>query len=90
MLKAGTGSSRPSLGEFAGDLGVNFSSSNTSSMISGTVSTLAALFLVLDCFLAEDPTTFKAASFLTLYLGVLASSFLVEALAVDFLAEVIF
>jgi hypothetical protein len=59
-------------------------------MISGTVSILAALFLVLDCLFAEDPTIFKAASFLMLYLGVLTSSFLVEPLAADFLAEVFF
>ena len=89
MSKAGTCWTNPALGELAGDLGVNFSSSNTSSMISGTVSTLRALFL-LDCYLAEDPTALEGASFLTLYLGVLSSSFLVEALVVDFYADVLF
>ena len=59
-------------------------------MISGTVSTLAALFL-LEGFLADEATTFKAASFLVLYLGVLISSFLVEACFVeDFLADCFF
>jgi len=89
MSKAGTCSRSPALGELAGDLGVNFSSSNTSSMISGTVSTLAALFL-LDGYLAEDPTALEGASFLTLYLGVFNSSFLAEVLVVDFYADVLF
>jgi hypothetical protein len=81
---------RPTLGELAGDLGVNFSSSNTSSsMISKTISTFTAPFLIY-CYLAEDPTALEGASFLTLYLGVFNSSFLAEVLVVDFYADVLF
>jgi hypothetical protein len=89
MSKSGTGSMRPTLGELAGDLGINFSSSITSSSISKTISTFTAPFLIY-CYLAEDPTALEGASFLTLYLGVFNSSFLAEALVVDFYAEVLF
>lgn len=52
-------------------------------MISGTVSTLAVLFL-LEGFLADEATKFKGDSFLAVYLGVLTSSFWAEAFVVDF------
>jgi hypothetical protein len=84
MSKAGTDSLRAPLGEFAGDLGVCFSSSKTSSMLSLTISTLATLFLV-DAFL--ELTVICTDSFLTLCLGVLTSSFFVEGLETDFFAD---
>jgi hypothetical protein len=84
MLRVVIGTCFSSLGVLRGDLGVSFSCSINSSVISGTGCNFIALFLVEGFF---SVTYFLTDSFFTLCLGVLTSSFLVEALVADFLAE---